>query len=1752
MTESSSEVSSNLEVLEDNDEGKKKSKFKAFKSFFVNKKKKETEDALRRRMLKPSLSGSNIYISSLEPVQEGELNDPRNKSGMGNKALSHESIFMLDTEPERSANEMYPSTEFQRGRTLRRSQPFKTLPRSGAVPGTMPRSGVWVAGSKITEIPPLRPRPPSLSPPLIRSDTISKDLEEISIDDESPKSPQMKASSKKILTEKKSLSESSSGPSHSRSSTACASPSSTQQLAGFSSPATSKSCLDSSAAQHKIALNPRKQQKKSLQGTVDNKKEEPDLSVVSEREKSTTKPKEADLKKVKIEGAGHFGQEQSNNTEIYDQKTMDKSTNTNAAGNLSNPVSAAHGRRCKRVGTCVSITNQYGTKGRSFTQSSQSHGLGDRPESPSTDKTARDGLSWHPPSEKQALEQLTTSQAEITISQELLSDKSDMRRRNASVDFEAKKALASQSIPEDTKESMVSGPPPNHEDGASLAKMTESRTSLLPVVRRPSTTPKKAIFLVTTEAQVLRDPSPIQSEEEEASSLGLQNVYSKTENVPTVSKEKPPGNVLQDCTVSISNMTSTTEEGGMSMEKLETAKVSPDSKSVSEKGNDSEKQLATGHAFQSFKKPKDEQKVFEESEILVVELNSVEQQLALGYSSQFLRKPEPEKGSPKSESTADRESIPKEAGPGHSSQSLGKHRIVFSESESFLVEQLAPRCSSQVILEPEDKEISTGSNGYVKKYNNAEDWHSSEEGLPLRYPNQALEKPEDQQEVPSVPKNAWEEQMPSKCPIQSIVRPIVQPHISSNSVTICAEQHGSVEPVTPGHPFQTWVNPEFVQLVSADEESAVEWGGFMEPLPHRMTSKYLMNPTAEQKSSSGPVLTSMAEVSMEVLPPRYSPPLTRPIVEQEASEYPESTSAEGRIYMALRHPSHPFQQWVSPQIEQVFSSSESPTVEEGGIFVEPLPPGYLPQPLMNCIVQQSMSSGSEGVAAEAISVEPQYSKYSLPNPQVQPIYSESTGVEQGIFVEQLPLGCHCQALVMPKFQPQMSLESVNTSAQWCNAVKPVPARHICKIWICPGCKQQGSVGPQSIEAEWGISEELVPPRDPGKPWLRPTFEQVSAGPETTAEWNISMGPQLPRMPSQPPRRSVVKQPVFTGLVSTAGQWNSSVEQMPPGHPFQPWASSTFQQQVSAGLESTATEGNISMDLEPSIYCQPLRRPIIQQEISNSMNTSEEWCGPLGPVSSRYPFQPWPNPKFEQQVSAGPENVAMEGNIPRELPRHLPQATVRQQVQKMSSSLESATIEGGISEESLSPKHPTYFLVRSEVQEIPSILESTAAEESISKKLWLPKSPPGSFSKFMAQQIFSESSDAEREIYVDPLSPNLPSKSLLSPEIEHQIFSDWENPDIAEGISLKPALKSLGWPADPQEGLSFSERASMKQSSSKWQGPSGKAPGKLKYQQEASSLSDISSEEWRSSEVQSRHPFEALYWSEFQPPTGSVNIPVEWSDLEEHQPPRHLSQAFRNAEYQQQVYSSAMSATAEVTISENNPGSWSLPKGPVSPKKTKKHSQGSKYFPKSIPTSAPKPGNFITAPTWKIPISGDTYYKEEILQSGDRNNDGHSNLPTNEADVENLSGVQWKRMSSPHKYKNEKPDSFTQLPSLLLGPISSSRGREQQMRRGTSQVHLNTTDNLTTQTTFVEKHQSRAKYEGVAKKQPTYKTPVVFEGQKMLSTSGTGKEMKRSLSLPSGLQNLDESVELKEPAEPVWFSMAKKKAKAWSHIAEVMQ
>ncbi|XP_034505764.1 acrosomal protein KIAA1210 homolog [Ailuropoda melanoleuca] len=786
MAESLSEASGSLEVLEASDEGKKKSKFKAFKNFF-GKKKKEPEDAQGGRRLKASLSSGNIDISSLKPVQEGRRMEARAKSSMGSKALSHDSIFLLDTEPEMSARRIYPSPEPQRGRPLQRSQVSRTLPRSGtsdvpgavsglmfgAVPQYVPRSGIWIGGSKIAELPSLHPRRSSNSPPLIRSDTISDDFEEISVDEESPRTPKKKTSPPKIMTLKKGKA----------------------------------------------------------------KQEEPILLVVSGEEKSTTKPKEADQNKSEKDSAGVSSPTQSKRSEL-DKTTAEQAARADAAGSQSYPLPAGHGRRRTKKGSGASATSECGPRGRSFQQPRRGPGLGDRAGSPPAEKTARDRLPWPLPPEPRVAEQPPAPQAARAPRLKLLAHADGMAKRKAGAYLKARKGPVAPPAPEDAADATVRGPAPRGGDGACGAEPPEAGAA--------ATTQDDVILSVTMEAQVFMDPSQIQSEGEEAFGFDLQALKFKMESVqdiPAVCRERAPGNILRAFTASTAAPASALADGGLSAERRTPRSLSwvlakpaaddarSDRESASEESG-SDWPLLPGRSVRGPLAPDAPQQAFTESETSAAELSGPEQpRLPSRYSPRAFGRPAAGEASSDPDSASEEErASERPPAPRRAFQPLGKSDDDYdnqkaSASAAFRdwsgsSEWLTPRRATPALDEPEDL-VCTESASYVEQYGSADDWSSAEEQAPAGAPGRASGKPTDPRQGTSRSENLPEEWAVSVERLaQAFLRPRLRQQASSGAARPPAPRSSPVEPAPAWPPIPLhWLSPQAAQHAAAGPPS---------------------------------------------------------------------------------------------------------------------------------------------------------------------------------------------------------------------------------------------------------------------------------------------------------------------------------------------------------------------------------------------------------------------------------------------------------------------------------------------------------------------------------------------------------------------------------------------------------------------------------------------------------------------------------------------------------------------------------------------------------------------------------------------------------------------------------------------------------------------------------------------------------------------------------------------------------------------
>ncbi|XP_031800264.1 acrosomal protein KIAA1210 homolog isoform X1 [Sarcophilus harrisii] len=248
----------------DNFSGRKKSKLQAFKDFFTKKKKIFTK-SLRKTNLKMSQSSSENSISELGVFHP--LIQPGSKGNMSTKSLSDESIFMLDSAQDKSADKS------QRG-----------------PPENSGTSQV----------------------PTVDQDQSSKSLSGTDVEEASSSSA-------------------SSQPAKTRDSSTVASQTVSELPIDFNTAASPMGCLDTSAARHKMALNPRKQKINRNQKAAKVEKEaKPSEPKAEEKnnddheEKDNENDKKTKGEETKAEGAGE-GTERPRPSVVEGDNDRDKS-----------------------------------------------------------------------------------------------------------------------------------------------------------------------------------------------------------------------------------------------------------------------------------------------------------------------------------------------------------------------------------------------------------------------------------------------------------------------------------------------------------------------------------------------------------------------------------------------------------------------------------------------------------------------------------------------------------------------------------------------------------------------------------------------------------------------------------------------------------------------------------------------------------------------------------------------------------------------------------------------------------------------------------------------------------------------------------------------------------------------------------------------------------------------------------------------------------------------------------------------------------------------------------------------------------------------------------------------------------------------------------------------------------------------------------------------------------------------------------
>ncbi|OXB59070.1 hypothetical protein ASZ78_011476 [Callipepla squamata] len=275
--------------------GKKKSRFQTFKNFFAKKKRKEPPPPRGESNLKPSQSIKDVSIYVLD---SNALHSPKEagpKGNMGSKALSHDSVFIFESvsgsaADDTSSQECIPgrvkTLQLQLQQNIRLGSPplvitGKKTEDTGTVSEDdgLPRSppDISTLHEVLTESPSKSSNPVQRHSSLSLGGTDSEDEQIPSGASSRPISPSASAAS---------------GPRGSRGSSSLP--------IDFTIPASPLGCLDTSAARHRIAINPRKQKgftNKSQQSQVEHTEKEACLHATPERKGNPTELLESDQHK---------------------------------------------------------------------------------------------------------------------------------------------------------------------------------------------------------------------------------------------------------------------------------------------------------------------------------------------------------------------------------------------------------------------------------------------------------------------------------------------------------------------------------------------------------------------------------------------------------------------------------------------------------------------------------------------------------------------------------------------------------------------------------------------------------------------------------------------------------------------------------------------------------------------------------------------------------------------------------------------------------------------------------------------------------------------------------------------------------------------------------------------------------------------------------------------------------------------------------------------------------------------------------------------------------------------------------------------------------------------------------------------------------------------------------------------------------------------------------------------------------------
>ncbi|EFB26284.1 hypothetical protein PANDA_004178, partial [Ailuropoda melanoleuca] len=808
--------------------------------------------------------------------------------------------------------------------------------------------------------------------------------------------------------------------------------------------------------------------------------------------------------------------------------------------------------------------------------------------------------------------------------------------------------------------------------------------------------------------------------------------------------------------------------------------------------------------------------------------------------------------------------------------------------------------------------------------------------------------------------------------------------------------------------------------------------------------------------------------------------------------------------------------------------------------------------------------------------------------QPAPVVPEGSVAQRIMAIEQPSPKRPSQTLTKASVKQPASKAPEGSVAQRIMAIEQPSPKRPSQTLTKAAVKQPAPVVPEGSVAQRIMAIEQPSPKRPSQTLTKAAVKQPApVVPEgSVAQRIVAIEQPSPRRPSQTLTNASVKQPASKAPEGSVVHRSMALEQPSPKRPSQTLTKAAVKQPASKAPGRVATEEGASRKPLPSSQSPPSPGRYKVQQMSSSFESAAAKAAMSGkPVPSKHP-SPLSSRSKVQEISSHLENAAVEAGSARKppAPRHPSQSFVKFMAEQVFSESAAGPLAAKPSSKSLRTSKVQYprFWGPENASTQGRISQRTACPPQPSGRPKGPREvPPRSESApTKPKQSSSKEPPPPQQLSLAPVKPVSSSVSQSSPEIRKSLEKQLPSrgpPQAKAGAPVQLRLFSpgLGAAGVPVEWSRSEERRPRHR---RHPHP---ALADLEYPPQARSGSGSAaaeaavSESRPSTRSQPRGPASPNKTRKHRQGLEELprnTLPPATKPLKSATAPTRQASTSGGTYSKKEGLESGVRNNSHANVSTSGAGVETL-----FGVRLRKVSSLSKYKSEKQDDLTKLSSLFVG------PVSSSTGKEQHIRGSVSQGLLGAAEKPTTASDVAE------KQQSRPKSESVAKRQSIFKAPGKPVGRqsdyatspsepawITMVKQRQKSSQANIPKKEANTKNKAGIKAEIKEpRHGAEPatahkttlqKGIGLASENQPRKTftsdvdkLVKTEQRKLPKSTKTGFEDPKIGQLPAAAKETRQSSTLPavfrepvEPEEPVWFSLAKEKAKAWSHIAEIMQ